>query len=215
MVLASSRTPQRRRRSRRAALSAGTATGALLLALAGCSGDPAPKEPADEPTAEPTPLGDYDTSDLTLVRGDFCDRVTAGAVTAALGDESTDAQTWRPGARLPESKDVSNEFGCSWASGSVSATAWVFAPPVTASRAADFARESVGKTCERLETAPDLGDHGVAHHCGDGAETTTFGGLVGDAWVGCEISGLSVSGGDDTARVGEWCVAVLEALRNA
>ena len=27
--------------------------------------------------------------------------------------------------------------------------------------------------------------------------------------------GLPVAGGDDTARVGEWCVAVLEALRTA
>ena len=210
MVLASSRTPQRRRCSRTAA----AATGVLLLALAGCSGESAPEQPPVEPTAESTPLGDYDTSDLTLVRGEFCDRVAESAVTTALGDESADAQTWQPGTRLPESRDISNEFGCSWTSGSVSATAWVFAPPITGERAADFAQESAGKMCEKLETAPDLGDPSVAHHCGD-AEATGFHGLVGDAWVGCEISGLPVSGGDDTARVGEWCVAVLQALRTA
>ena len=190
-------------------------TGALLLALSACSGGTAPKRPAADPTAESTPLADYDTSHLALVRGDFCDRVTEGAIAAALGDDSTDGQAWQPGTRLPGSRDISNEFGCSWSSGSVSATAWVFAPPVTAQRAADFAREIVGKECQRLETAPDLGAPSVAQHCGKGADLTSFHGLVGDAWVGCEIRGLPVAGGDDTARVGEWCVAVLEALRTA
>lgn len=207
---ASSRTPQRGRRSRRAAV----ATGALLLTLTGCSDD-SPEPPAAAATAEPTSLADYDTSRLTLVRSEFCDRVTEGAVTAALGEEAAAEESWQPGTRLPRSKDVSNEFGCSWTSGAVSATAWVFAPPVTADRAGDFAEEIVGKTCERLETAPALGEPSVARHCGDGAELTGFHGLVGDAWVGCEISGLPVAGGDDTARVGEWCVAVLEALRTA
>lgn len=192
---------------------AAVATGALLLSMAGCSGDPG-DQPADVPTAERTPLRDYDTSGLTLVRSEFCDRVAEGAVTAALGEESTTDRSWLPGTRLPGSSDLSNEFGCSWTSGSVRATAWVFAPPVTADRAGDFARETVGRGCERLETAPDLGEPSVARHCG-GAELTGFHGLVGDAWVGCEISGLPVSGGDDTARVGEWCVAVLDALRTA
>ena len=73
----------------------------------------------------------------------------------------------------------------------------------------------MGTQCERLETAPDLGEPSVARRCGGGAVLTGYHGLVGDAWVGCEIGGLPVSGGDDTARVGEWCVAVLEALRTA
>jgi hypothetical protein len=189
------------------------ATGALALVLAGCSGEPAPRQPAEPLTAEATPLAGYDTSGLTLVRGEFCDAVLDAAITAALAAEPTTEDSWRPGNRLPESRDISNEFGCAWASGSVRASAWVFAPPITRDRAADFAREVVDKRCERLETAPDLGEPSVAQHCGTGAETTAFHGLVGDAWLGCEISGLPVSGGDDTARVGEWCVAVLEALR--
>jgi len=208
-VLASARTPQRWRRSRVAAV----ATGALALVLTGCSGGSAPRQPAEPLTAETTPLGDYDASGLTLVRGEFCDGVVDAAITAALDDEPTTEESWLSGNRLPDSRDISNEFGCSWASGSVRATAWVFAPPITRQRAADFAQEAVGKKCERLETAPDLGEPSVAQHCGTGAEMTAFHGLVGDAWVGCEISGLPVSGGDDTARVGEWCVAVLEALR--
>ena len=137
-----------------------------------------------------------------------------GAVAAALDDEPVDTVRWRPGARLPDSEDISNEFGCSWRVGSVTATAWVFAPPITAARAADFAGEAVGKKCKRLGTAPALGRPSVAQHCG-GAEATAFGGLVGDAWVGCEISGLPSSGGNGTARVGAWCVAVLDALRTA
>jgi hypothetical protein len=194
---------------------AAVATGALALVLTGCSGESTPERPPPEPTAETTPLADYDTSGLTVVRGEFCDKVVDAAITAALGDAPTTGEAWLPGKRLPESRDISNEFGCSWASGSVRATAWVFAPPITRQRAADFAQEAVGKDCERLETAPDLGEPTVAQHCGTGAEMTAFHGLVGDAWVGCEISGLPVSGGDDTTRVGEWCVAVLEALHTA
>jgi hypothetical protein len=209
VVVASSRTPQRWRRSRVAAV----ATGALALVLAGCSGGSDPERPPAETTAEATPLADYDTSGLAVVRGEFCGGVVDAAITAALGDASTTEDSWLPGNRLPESRDISNEFGCSWASDSVRATAWVFAPPITRQRAADFAREAVGNKCERLETARDLGEPSVAQHCGTGSETTAFHGLVGDAWVRCEISGLPVSGGDDTARVGEWCVAVLEALR--
>jgi hypothetical protein len=209
VVVASSRTPQRWRRSRPAAVT----TGALALVLAACSGEPAPRQPAEPLTAEATPLAAYDTSGLAVVRGEFCDGVVEAAITAALGDEPTTEDSWLPGNRLPESRDISNEFGCAWASGSVRAAAWVFAPPISRERATDFAQESVGKKCERLETAPDLGEPSVAKHCGTGAETTAFHGLVGDAWVACEISGLPVSGGDDTARVGEWCVAVLEALR--
>lgn len=209
MVVASCRTPQRRRRS----VVAAVATSALALVLTGCSGESDPERPPAQPTAAATPLTDYGTSGLTVARGEFCNGVVDAAITAALGDEPTTEESWLPGNRLPESRDLSNEFGCSWESGSVRATGWVFAPPITRQRAADFAREAVGRKCERLETAPDLGEPSVAQHCGTGAETTAFHGLVGDAWVGCEISGLPVSGGDDTARVGEWCVAVLEALR--
>jgi hypothetical protein len=212
VVLASSGTPQRRPRSRAAAV----ATGALVVVLTGCSGETAPEPPPAEPTAEATPLGDYDASDVTLVRGEFCNDVVNTAVTEALGAEPTETESWLPGDRLPGSRDISNEFGCAWVSGSVRAAAWVFAPPITPQRAADFAKEAVGNKCERLETAPDLGRPSVAQQCGkNGAELTAFHGLVGDTWVACEISGLLVSGGDDTARVGEWCVAVLEALRSA
>lgn len=210
MVPVSSRTPQRRRRSRTAA----AATGVLLLALTGCTGEPAPEQPTVEPTAESTPLADYDTADLTLVPGDFCARITEGAIATALGGEAAAEKAWQPGSRLPGSKDISNEFGCSWttATATVTASAWVFAPPITAQRAADVVKETVGRRCERLAAAPSLGAPSVAQRC-RGAGPTGIAGLIGDAWVGCEISGLRESDVDETARVGEWCVSVIEALR--
>ncbi|WP_133176498.1 hypothetical protein [Nocardioides currus] len=203
-MLASSRTPPRRRRL----ATAGLAIGVLLVAVTGCSGDDDPATPTAPAAAEPTPLADYDTSGLALVRGDFCERVPADAVAAALDGEATDAASWRPGVRLPGTRDISNEFGCSWTDGSATARAWVFAPPITASRASDFVSETVGKGCRRLRSAPDLGSPSVAQQCDD---STGFHGLVGDAWVGCEVSAAAT----DEDLVGEWCVAVLEALRTS
>ena len=76
--------------------------------------------------------------------------------------------------------------------------------------------------CEELKDAPALGAPGVAQRCGlnTGATLTGFYGLVGDAWVGCEVnrsplSSTSASEPGESARVGEWCVAVLDALRSA
>ncbi len=190
---------------------------ALLVALAGCSGESPPEQPEAEPTVEPTPLGEYDTDGLTLVRGAFCDRVSEPAVVAVLGAEATGTTSWQPGRRLPGSRDISNEFGCSWTTPSVTARAWVFAPPITRERAADFVSDLGGMKCEELSDAPALGDPGAAQRCGlnTGATLTGFHGLVGDAWVGCEVSSPRGSAEGDTGRVGEWCVAVLEAMRDS
>ncbi|MEO5665930.1 MAG: hypothetical protein ABIR39_21890 [Nocardioides sp.] len=214
---ATSRTPKRRRRCATALV----ATTGALLALVGCSGETPRQQPAAEPTVESTPLADYDTDGLTLVRGEFCDRVTEAAVTTALGAEAAETASWAPGRRLPGTRDISNEFGCSWTTPSVTARAWVFAPPITRERASDFATELVGMKCEELEDAPALGDPGVAQRCGlnTGATLTGIYGLVGDAWVGCEVnrgpsSSTSSTEPAESARVGEWCVAVLEALRS-
>lgn len=212
----SSRTSKRRRRSAHALV----ATAGALLALVGCSGQTPPEGPDAEPTVESTPLADYDTDGLTLVRGEFCERVTEAAVVTALGADPAETESWEPGRRLPGSRDISNEFGCSWTTPSVTARSWVFAPPVTRERATDLATELVGMKCEELADAPPLGDPGVAQRCGlnTGATLTGFYGLVGDAWVGCEVnrgplSSTSPTEPAESARVGEWCVAVLEAMR--
>ncbi|QIK74099.1 hypothetical protein [Nocardioides piscis] len=193
---------------------------ACLVVLTGCSQD----EPAPSPEAEtttitptPTPLSDYATDDLALARADFCDRVGQESLVDALGREPSDAISWGPGDQLPGTEEVSNEFGCAWTASTVTtgpadARAWIFAPPITAERAEDFASEMVGTKCRRLESAPELGAPGVAQTCtlNTGAALTGFYGLVGDAWVGCEVHGT-----DEVSRVGEWCVAVLEAMRPA
>lgn len=214
MVLASFRTSQRRRRTPTAGVVPAVVAMVVLamLALAGCSGDEPPAQPETPATVDPTPLADYDTTALTLVRDEFCARIDPLAVERALGAGSTTADDWAPGARLPGSKDISNEFGCSWTSGSASIGAWVFAPPVAVSRAGDFADELVGKKCKELPAVADLGRPSVAQECGD---TTGVHGLVGDAWVGCELSTPAAGRDERSDRVGEWCVAVLEALRTS
>ena len=197
------------------------AMSAPLLTLAACTDDAPPAPPPAETSATPTPtaLSDYDTDGLTLQRTDFCERVAAAVVDAALAsaDGVVEILGWVPGDRLPGSREVGNEFGCQWAAGTdgddvVTARAWIFAPPVTPARAADFAAETVGTKCRRLRSAPALGDHSVAQRCtlNTGSELVGVQGLVGDAWVACEISGPSDIESD---RVGEWCVGVLEALR--
>ena len=217
-MLVSSRTPQRDRRFPRPAASLGAVTGALLLvAAAACSAEPTPEQPATEPTAESTPLADYDTSAVAIVRSDFCDRVSDDAIIAAIGDDASDKQAWQPGERLPDNRDIGNEFGCAWTAGPVTARGWVFAPPITPERADDLASEVVGLTCKPLRSAASLGDPGVAQNCvlNTGARLVGFYGLIGDAWVSCEISGLTGTAPEAGDLVGEWCVAVLEALRTA
>ncbi len=104
----------------------------------------------------------------------------------------------------------------------MTARAWVFAPPISRQRASDFANELVGMKCKELASAAAPGDPGVAQRCGlnTGATLTGLYGLVGDAWLGCEVdrgtlSSTSPTEPAESARVGEWCVAVLEALRSA
>ena len=208
-MLVSLRMPKRRRRSPGPAAAIAAV---LLLATAACSADPEADKPSTgstEPTAEPTPLADYDTSAVTVVRAAFCDRVSGDAIAAAVADDASEGQSWQPGKRLPDGSAIGNEFGCAWTAGPVTARAWVFAPPVTPERAKDLVDEVVGKKCQRL-LADDLGQPSVSQRC-EGTETTGIYGLVGDAWVSCEISGLPSSGSEDL--VGQWCVAVLEALR--
>lgn len=190
-----------------------TATAILLgrglLVTAPSGGTAAPTRPA----AEPTPLADVDTSRLTLDRVAFCDRVSAEAIARVLGQSAGEATSWQPGERLPASQQISNEFGCAWSAGPVSARAWVFAPPITPDRARDFTDEAVGKGCTKVSGAPSLGSPTLTQRCTakTGAGATSVYGLLGDTWVGCEIIGIDQA--DGANRVGEWCVEVLEALR--
>lgn len=193
--------------------------GLLLVATTACSAQPPSEGPpaaTAAPTTGPTALTDYDTSALTVVRSGFCDRVPDDIIAAALGSDAgevIDEKVWQPGGRLPGTRDIGNEFGCAWTAGEVTARAWVFAPPITPERADDLASEVVGPSCRAVRSAPPLGAPSVARTCGSdpGAGLVGYHGLVGDAWVSCEINGGAAK---DLDLVGQWCVAVLEAMRS-
>ena len=205
-----------------------TLGGSLLVATAACSAQPTSQQPPSAtagPVSEPTSLGDYDTSTLTVVRSAFCDRVPDDAITAALGSDTgegsevAEQKAWEPGGRLPGTRDIADEFGCAWTAGGTTARAWVFAPPITPERAEGLAAETVGsvgtvgRKCTPVRSAPPLGTRSVAQSCplNTGSALVGVYGLIGDAWVSCEISG----GAEDVEQVGAWCVAVLEAMSSA
>lgn len=186
---------------------------AALLAVAGCSGGA--DEPSSEPpTVAPTPLADFHTAGLTVARADFCARVAPAAVEDALGAEADQGDTWANGdrARLGNGvRDVAHEFGCRWkAADGTTATAWVFAPPVTRRRASEL-RDDAARTdgCRKVADAPRFGSHSVAVRCDDG--TTAFHGLFGDAWLSCAVRTKEPSGEGDLEQVGRWCVSVAQA----
>ena len=84
-------------------------------------------------------------------------------------------------------RDVAHEYGCSWraADGTV-ASAWVFAPPVTAARAAELAAR--GRPRGRLPAGHRR--PGVRRSVGRGATVAAsiaFHGLFGDAWLSCSL----------------------------
>lgn len=165
---------------------------------------PAKHAPTD-PLA--TRLGSVDTSALTVRRAAFCPALPDATAAAALGAPVTQKASWRPGQTVQLSekvKDVADEYGCSWASAAGGlARAWVFAPPVTAARAAKLAGAKPSG-CTPLTTTPPpaYGSPTDALTCGD---STLLRGLFGDAWLSCELSS------HDLDLVGRWCVAVARA----
>lgn len=169
---------------------------------------------AAPPSYSPTKLSDYDTTTVSIARAPFCHRVPAEAVSAALGGPAKSTDSYVPGQRrqVGKSSDVLHEYGCRFTAGQVSARAWVFAPPVTASAAADVIKAS-DKGCKRPTHAPAYGRPTTASLCGGKVRTATFRGLFGDAWLSCSLT--EPKGRlDDTAlldRAGEWCVAVAKA----
>jgi hypothetical protein len=194
-----------------AAALVGTVLGVLLLAA--CTGDKEP--PPAAPVASSTPLSEFATDQVSVTRGDFCPRVAPEAVADALGGKPTGSQTWANGDRTRLSagvRDVAHEYGCSWtAADGTQARAWVFAPPVTAARAAGLGR-AAGRVdgCRPLAGAPAYGAPSTAVSCrarNDGR--TTYQGLFGDAWLTCSLQAPGAA--PDADRTGRWCVAVAQA----
>jgi len=185
---------------------------ALLLTAAGCSSgsEPSAQSSAGPSSVAPTPLSELRTDTMTVARTAFCARVAPGAVEDALGATPDSSDSWANGdrARLTDGPggvtDVAHEFGCRWAAADgTTASAWVFAPPVTPGQAGRLRRAAAtAPGCHPVPGAPDFGSPSVAVRCADG--TTSFHGLFGDAWLSCSL-------GADLERVSRWCVAVAEA----
>lgn len=180
---------------------------AALLALTACTGGGEEPEADPTPTAEPTPLADFATDSLTIARESFCARVAPAAVEAALGGEPDSADAWVNGDRATVGgvTDVVHEYGCRWrAVDGTAVSGWVFAPPVTAGRAAGLRRAAAqADGCRPVAGAPAYGSPSVAVRCEDG--TTFFHGLFGDAWLSCSAPT------GDLAVAGRWCVSVAQA----
>lgn len=199
-------------------LLAGTVTavavgGGVLLQGAGGS-------PPDEQEATSTPLASFDTTDLTILRTAFCDRVGDAAVQEALGGAPDDAIAYGNGdqARLGRGiRDRAHEYGCSWTAGGTTAAAWVYAPPVPRVVANELLRRArKSKDCEPVTDAPAYGDPTAGLVCtSTRGREVTFRGLFGDAWLVCSLRTTGVSAGESTIqavdRAGRWCVAAARA----
>lgn len=186
----------------------GCAAVVLMTSLAACTSDEG--SPEAEPTPTITSLADLTAADLSIVRGDFCDRVAADAIEDSLGAEPDDSTVWRNGdrARIARGvRDVVHEYGCAWTAAGATARAWVFAPPVTDRRARELRRlAEQAKRCRPVTDATAFGDRSAAVTCQTSeGPVTSYHGRFGDAWLSCSLSG------DDAERTGTWCVRVAEA----
>lgn len=182
-------------------------TGAAVAAgVALRSSEPAP---AAHPLAKR--LASIDTATAVVRRGEWCARVPAADARAAVDDSSPQLSSWANGDPLGSSRDVAHEFGCSWTAASgVTASGWVFAPPVTVPRAQELVASAQGRPgCTPVPGAPAFGSPSVALSCAAGGVTTlSYRGLFGDAWLVCELGGPAAP---DPDRADRWCASVLTA----
>lgn len=197
--------------------------GLVLVTSACTSDDDQPEERDTTATPSPPALADVDTASVVVARVPFCDRITTEAVTTALGGEPSAPVTWASGDRVPvgDSDDVVHEFGCSWESGDGSGggvSAWVFAPPVTAERAAALRTAAVkGRGCTEVTDTASFGEPGVTTRCvrPDGT-FVGFRGLFGDAWLDCRVTApedADARSPELVGRAADWCAAVLYAAQ--
>ncbi len=181
------------------------------LALTGCSGDEEAPQERPLPTLEAAR-----NPELPVRPGDFCDRIDARAVAAAVGEEPTTAH-YGNGERAELADgivDVAHEFGCVFtAADGIRARAWVAVPPITPEQAA---RLSPGKGCH--DEGDGLGEHGFAATCTTKRGTTaTLAGLYTDTWFGCSLTEPEDAASDSPEqealqeRLGAWCASAVQA----
>jgi hypothetical protein len=193
------------------------------VGLAGCTGaddsSGPPPSAASTPAEEGTPLAEVDTSSLVVRRAPFCDAVDPGAVARALGvdaDRVPGVTSYDNGQRTqlsPGVTDVAHEYGCTWKSGGAGARAWVFAPPVTPSRAKVLARAAGAEPgCAPVVDGAAYGRPGVAIACrADGPLRLSYRGLFGDAWLACSLVSPDAERTGIADAAGRWCAAVAGA----
>lgn len=177
--------------------------------------------PAAAPPAPPpytgTPLTDFDTTTVTVARAPFCDRLPEEAVSAALDGEARTTRAYDNGEAAPLAtglRDVAHEYGCRVAGArGAEARAWLFAPPVTRTRARELVEETPQGSCDRPAHAPAYGAPSTAQVCRDGSRrSATFRGLFGDAWLACSLTApAALTEQELLDRAGRWCVAVAQA----
>ena len=178
----------------------------------GVAGDrtPAP-ETADY---QGTDLADFDSATAVVRRAPFCELVAKEAVQEALGGDG-ELTAWSNGekAAAVPGGDVAHEYGCAFAGSGAEARAWVFAPPVTRTRAEALAKAAPAKDCTATAGAAAFGTPSVATTCTNGEQrTVSWRGLFGDAWLTCTLTqGVGTTEADLVARAGRWCVAVAQA----
>jgi hypothetical protein len=185
---------------------------ALGVALAGCSGH---DTPTPAPSAQPTSIGQLDSSTMRVVRVAFCDLIPQTAIHAALEAEPDRARSWHNGDRLSDAAgEIGHEFGCAWfgPQGRV-ARAWVFARPVTRGFARTVIRSAEADPGCHAALTPGFGDPALAQTCVRKGHSVRIrrAGLFGDTWLTCEVSGH----GKPAAlhlRTDAWCVSVATAL---
>ena len=170
------------------------------------------------PSYSSTPLSDYDTSVVTLSRAPFCDRLPEEAAAEALGGDAGPTAAYANGESAemaPGLEDVAHEYGCRIEGRrGAEVRAWLFAPPVTRSRAAELVDEASQRpACTRPTTAPAYGAPSVALVCPSGdRRSASFRGLFGDAWLACSVAApASLGEAELLDRAGRWCVAVAQA----
>lgn len=184
---------------------------AALLGLAGCGDDTADSagtSASSTPSATPS-----ETAPPSSARTDFCTRIAKPAIQTALDGASVYDETWAPGKDAEVRGGVhaeAAEFGCAWtAKDGTTATAWLFAGPVSADQAATLAKQA-GAGCEPKRVRAPGGDPAVTVQCINDDDTVTrTQALYGDAWLSCSLQTPGILIRLD--RAADWCDAVREA----
>lgn len=179
------------------------ALGAVMTACSSGGGDHAAPE-----ATTPTSLAEVDTGAASLTPRDPCAGIDAAVMDEVVGGVEGEVETWQPGDTLPGTEHVIDEYGCR-VRGQATASAWVFATPVTPAQARGLVREATAMKCQP-SAAPTFGSPGVAVTCtlNTGRQIKGVRGLLDDVWVACEVHGTEAT----TATVERWCAAVLESL---